>query len=291
MTHRLGFGPWSLVLFACALAGGVARAATETAPARQAPEPKLLASITPEPGHLIEFRELASGALSVIETAEVSHAPLLDSSVAGKSVTEIYRKLRPKEQVPAALAEAQKRLAARKPAPAAGKPPAEEPSGAGKGPKALNAGEQAWFKKTFCNDVYGSLSLVNCIQGYEWVHSGTHESAIFQSQSLVGSEGVTATLDSFWWNGSAWTLLISYKVKPGTYYFGYVTDSTPFYWYVNLDGAGRNTMVSQDVKSCGNGGQWACTLNCQGTISCNPQNSVDCNILGAGGQSRCIANP
>lgn len=274
----------------CALATTAAGAATAAEAAKPKAGDKVLATVQVEKDHVIEFRELSSGALAVSESAKAEQAPVLGDKILGKSMSDIYRQVRPGEQVPEALTAAEGRLAARKPKGAKKKPPKPEAHGAGKGPHLLTAAEQAWFKKDLCVSVYGQLSLVNCIQGYSWVHSGSHESAIFLSQSMVGSEGVTAEVTIFWWNGSGWALLTSAHVKPGTYWYDYVTYDEPFSWYVNLDGAGNNTLVSQDVKSCGNGGQWACTTNCQGTISCNPENTSDCEILGAAGQSFCVAN-
>ena len=101
---------------------------------------------------------------------------------------------------------------------------------------------------------------------------------------MVGLEGVTAEVRTFWFDGSNWSLLSNHTVKPGTYRWDYVTYNQPFLWYVNLDGAGVNTLVSQDVKACGNGGQWSCYPNCGG---CNPETSSDCEEVGLAGLSIC----
>jgi len=247
-----------------------------------------LSSVETENGHAIVFRELSFGALLVTETFKTYQAPLLGPGDSGKSMVEIYRLVQPKGKVPDALVAAEDRLAAlkAKPAPAQMLPPPQVTE-TGPGPKPYNAGEQAWFKQTYCRDDIGALSLVYCLQGWNWAHIAWNVGAHFSYYALVGSEGDTARINAYYWNGSSQVLVASAAVPPGTGYAGFIEYYQPFWAIASLDGAGANGQVSLAIKNCGNGGQWACSLNCLGTVACDAQRSNGCSIEGGHGESHC----
>jgi hypothetical protein len=246
------------------------------------------------------FHELSSGGFLVTETSKIFETPRLGDAVVGKSMADIYNMIQPKDKVvkvPDALVAADARLAALKAAlkakPGAaplGPPPTPLPGG-GRGPKPFNAGEQAWFKQTFCHDIYGhpeaGLSLVDCYQGFSYVTGDWSLGPHFTWESLAGSEGVTATLTVFQWMGHD-PEVISYQIQvpPGHYSWGYYDTPSPIWLHACLSGAGDNTQVSQDEKNCGNGGQWACAA-CDGTISCNVQGVPPATGCSVGGTHYC----
>lgn len=285
MTLNRRISYWLVISFACCFAVCSLCAGQSSTPQ----EAKTLASVNIEEGHNIVFQELSSGMFMVTENTKIFQTPLLGHAAFGKSLADMYRMVQPKGKVPDALVLADAHLAAlrSKPpsAPAPNRPPQAE--GAGTGPRLYDAGEQAWFKQAFCHDSPDPLSLVSCVQGWDWISTRWRDGAIFAGETLVGSEGVPANLNLYWWNGSSELVLANYRVDPGTYRWYYVTYFQPFWWHVNLDGAGGNTQVSQDLRTCGNGGEWACSRNCEGTISCNPQTSTYCSIVGANGESWC----
>jgi len=257
-------------------------------PLGDAQKAKVLASIEMENGHIVVFREFARGGLIVTETAKIFQTPLLGHAVFGKSMAEIHQLIRPKDKVPDSLIAADTQLSnlKSKPAPVRVPAPSQVP-GTGRGPRLYNAGEQDWFKQTFCHDSGDPLSLLECIQGWDWITSGWQRGAIFATESFVGSEGVTANLRVYYWNGSSEVQLAADSVAPGQYVWHYINYYQPFWLHLDLAGAGDSTQVSQDIRTCGNGGQWACSRNCEGTISCNPENTTYCSIVGASGQSWC----
>jgi hypothetical protein len=258
----------------------------------------ILYSITTEEGHTITFHEIRSGGFFITENATLSQKPLLNEALVGeKSLADIYRIIQPKGNIPNALKEADARISALKlklitpPALIPNIPsPPKLSEGTEKGPKLYNAGQQTWFKSTFCHDTYGSASLVNCVQGWSWAHSGWVKGPHFSWDSMVGSEGVPASLKVYNWNGSSEYLDYTTTVSPGTYSWGYYSDNSPTWHHADLDGAGNNTQVSQAIQNCGNGGQWACSTNCGGSIACDPKTSTYCSIVGAHGESWCNAH-
>jgi hypothetical protein len=269
-------------LFACSAVCSVCTA-QPSAPR----EARSLSSIHIEEGHDIVFEESPSGMFIVTENARIFQKPLLGETF-GRSLADMYRMVQPNGKVPDSLVSADDRLAARRSEPVSA--PLPDPPlvpGAGRGPKLYNAGEQAWFKQTFCHDSADPLSLLQCVQGWDWITSGWQLGAIFAGETMVGSEGSPASLDLYWWNGHNEVKFSNYTVYPGTYTWYYVPYYQPFWWHVNLSGAGANTQVSQDIRTCGNGGEWACSRNCGGSISCNPQNTTYCSIVGASGESWC----
>lgn len=255
-------------------------------------EAKIIASVKIGDGHTVVFHELSSGIISVTETAKIYQPRLLVGNIeSGMSMTDIYRMVQPNDKVPDSLVSAEARLAelhTKAPLLQMSKPP--QIDAGGKGPHPYNAGEQVWFKQTFCHDRYGQDSLVNCVQAFQWITSGWQRGAIFTFDTMVGSEGRdTAKIDTYYWNGTQEVLLAVDTVSPGwvsTRGFFYYQ---PFWWHVNLEGPSGNvnTQVSQDIKTCGNGGQWACSRNCAGSIACNAENTTFCQIVGGNGESWC----
>jgi hypothetical protein len=247
-------------------------------------EAKTLYSVNTDDGHVIVFQELSSGMNAVTETGKAFQVPRI-SYASGMSMADIYRTIQPKGSVPSALVAADARLTALKlkqktaPVPP---PPDVNGTGPGPGPRLYNAGEQLWFKETFCHDTFGQLSIVWCLQGLDWVTTQWYAGAKFVTHALVGSEGAPATYNTYYWNGSE-VLATSITVPPGSWAWSTITYFQPFYARATLGNAG-NAQVSLDVESCGNGGQWACGTNCLG---CDPQRAGSCTIVGGHGESQC----
>jgi hypothetical protein len=255
-------------------------------------EARILATVDLGDGHTVVFQEFPSGILSVAEASKSFQTPVLLGNIAfGKSMANIYRMIQPKGHVPDSLVSADAHLARQKSIAAPQRiPDPPQIESWGRGPKPYDAGNQAWFKQTFCHDNFGTDSLVNCIQAFDWIHSGWQRGAIVSFDTMVGCEGRdTAQINQYYWDGSKEILLAVDSVAPcwvSTRQFQYFQ---PFWWHVDLEGTDGNvnTQVSQDVRTCGNGGQWACSRNCGGSIACNSENTSFCSIVGGQGESFC----
>lgn len=155
MTISSRKGLLLVVSSACLAAAAGCGAASTDSPIGQAPPDKsgtLLASVTTQAGHTVDFRELESGSLAVSETCGIDETPVLKSLGAARSLVDIYRLVQPNAEAPQALVDAVGRLnALRAKAPPASlaPPPAAELV---RGPVAHpeTQAQQTWFKETYC---------------------------------------------------------------------------------------------------------------------------------------------
>lgn len=294
--------PCAVVAAACGGTAGQTGAPASESTANQ--QSNLLASIAIEEGHSVEFRETAAGEVILIETGKVFQAPVIaKANIHGKTLSQVYRMASPTGEIPAALA-AKERLRSNVAAPAVQAPPpslAAPPAivtGSGAGPKLYNASEQTWFANNFCHypgspacaNSTCTLSPVNCLQGWDWAHSGWIKGGGYNVQTLVGSEGSqTATFNVFGWNGSSQTLDWSHAAPPGTWWFYdyFVTQSWNWH-HADLDGAGGNTQVSEASEDCGEGNEWSCYNDACGGNECDPATSTDQEVVGINGECLCV---
>jgi hypothetical protein len=244
MILRLTMGRL-LMLSALAVAGCGAEGGQKPvgeAPAEQAGA--LLASITIQTGHTVEFRELPSGNFVVGENAAITEPSLLEG-VTGRSLGDVYRALQPNAEVPAAIVAADGRLQAlrAKAPPAAFAPPPEEKPATAPGLKFYNAGQQAWFKASVC----GAANTVDCVQGGQWAWSGWHQADTISVAGMVGSEGSNASsLNVYGWNGTQY-LEWSMAVPPGTWSNWRMFVASSPQWHRAFIGTTSNALVSLAV--------------------------------------------
>jgi len=205
---------------------------------------KLLASISLEEGHVVDFYRAEHGFVFASETGRSSgSAPRLAAPENdGKSFVQIYRALAPTSAVPGALldAEAQQDAIVDKIA----YPPADGVNH-GRGPAFYTSGEQAWFKQTFCP------GAVKCLQFWDWIDSGWDYTTSWKSTALVGSEGpVPASHQALYWSCAGgpcrWVSFFASSVSPGTYHW--ISSGGRFYFKSTLTGAGANTQVSMSIN-------------------------------------------
>jgi hypothetical protein len=215
---------------------------------------KLLASLTLEPDHRVDFFEVAPGLLSASESGRLGkHAPRVTAEMKQQSFVEIYRALAPAAEVPAALVEADARrvavastaakdLSAPPEAAALAGAPSEHAAGA------RTTGEQQWFRQVFCPDA------TKCLQGWDWADSGWDTAAFWQTTAMVGSEGSrTAPFNGYYWKCDVftcwWQPFFSSSVTPGYYRQVTTNNDRNFYFKSTLTGAGGDTQVSLAVKA------------------------------------------
>jgi hypothetical protein len=248
----------------------------------EAPQ-KLVHSVTVETEHTVDFYEIPNGQTIVTETGLPYQRALLGNMVGAKSMAEVYKTLKPSSEVPATIVRADERaVASQATVHDESPPPAGSPAPvAGAGPKLYNAGEQTWFKNTFCQDT-GTVSLVKCIQGFSYTHSLWQLGGSFNPVVMVGSEAAQAgTFTVIYWNNGNPQTQLNVLVQPGHWTSTAIRFNGSYLWYQgNLDNAGGNTQVSEAVKNCGENNERSCALSCGGGFACDTANTDECQIDG-----------
>jgi hypothetical protein len=268
----------------CALVAGCAADASSSDSPGTASTPTVLASVDKGNGHVIEFLQLVSGELVVSEQAPLSTPPIL-SDRRGMTASELYRIVQPDGPVPRAIVDADARAAEQLKAPRTkiAPPPKDLEPVDGSRKTFYTAGQQTWFKSTFCANNSQTANLQACIQGFSFVNAGWNYGEQYSFVYLNGSEGQTGTVTGYNWNGSA-QLVYSKALPPGTYVSTSWPVQAPSWHWTELDGVGNDTLVSGAVSNCGEGNQWSCTLWCG---SCDPEQTVGCEIVDGNGHGIC----
>jgi hypothetical protein len=174
----------------------------------------LVASITLDGGHRVDFLEPAPGMIVIAEVLEAGAKPRVTQKP-GTSLADVYRSLRPGADVPPALLAAEARAATAPPLTTLEAPPPRDPQAA---VAPTTVGEQQWFWATFCNNSYW-----RCVQGPSWVWTQTpRPAASFDVIGMAGTEAYwPSAFTTYWWDcrsGSCyWSALQTYQLNAGYY--------------------------------------------------------------------------
>jgi hypothetical protein len=252
-----------MVSFAALGCGAVEAPAKEQATATVAATPApvthngtVLASVTLEEGHVLQFVEFAPGMTGYVESGQNNlHQRVMTAQLEALSLPELYRHFAgPTASVPSTIVAAHERVQAQPQGETAAPTvlPAQKTSG-GEGPHFYNDGEQTWFRNTFCNGAQ------NCEQAWDWAVVTSHWSIGNGSGvAMVGSECTTnATYSADYWSCACvtpfciggqqclWGLFWSAIVVPGHWVsMGVNGNGGSHYIQWNLSGAGGGTQVS-----------------------------------------------
>ena len=177
-----------------------------------------LATLNLANNHKVLFFTQAGGQVGIAETGPIGTPKILSEEVLNKKPSEIFVMLKgAKAAPPVALVNAEKRnrvlgrFTSNHVAPVT---PQQGASGAGKGPNFHDAGNQQWFKDTFCTPG------VECLQGWDWATSsfGYQQGRGYATDAINGSEArLPRVFNVDYWNGQNWQNFITVSVPNGYY--------------------------------------------------------------------------
>jgi hypothetical protein len=252
MLHRLALGSFAVCVALETLACGTGPEAPgpEGASASRAPaagadadhtaavaalqnQGRTLATLTPEPGRTVLFREIAPGAVVIEEHGQVGQAPIVDH--AGKSLADVYRALTHGAEPPPEIARADEERRALTPADdTAGvpdalhaSPPSREVS---KKPviHPLGGPDDTWFQDTFCDNVFESSCIL-----------------------ATGAEAVTA------WNTQGWSGNDSYTSNVIVYAYEESNVTAPSFFGIDMWNSSTGAWQTQYVGGITSANTWA----------------------------------
>jgi hypothetical protein len=153
--------------------------------------------------------------VGIAEDGAINTPRVLDDATVGSmKPSELYTMLKGAGSAPpAALLEAESR--AWKLGPNDTAPPVREATQSGRAPQFYTASDQSWFASNFCPAYWQCIQGGAASKSWAMTSYGNHHGRGYTTNGMVGSESaIPGTLETDWWNGSAWAALGNITVQP-----------------------------------------------------------------------------